>query len=233
MDIAIQLLQEIEIPFSQLLLVLQRDHLPVGFVSSVDGGLFARIGRVLLHFLVDVCHLVQRNQASAQIDRLYHHHRSCKEVTRVGIEGIDQILTQAIQLSRHVLQTLSGHLVKRIKIHAQCTQHCCDMLHGLRPGDAAKSCLKVAGRLGSQVAQCRLLVVAEQIHRPAGELIGSQSTHMRQVFCPCRLSDVHRHLLLHLRNADLLVVAQCHCTTAVECQQSLCTDRHHGSRKQY
>ena len=139
MDIAIQLLQEIEIPFSQLLLVLQRDDLPVGFVSGVDSGLLTGVGRVLLHLLVDVGHLIQRNQASTQIDGLHDHHRSCKEVTRVGIEGIHQILTQAIEFGCQVLQPLSRHLMKAVEIQAQGTQHRCNLLHGLRTGDGVKA----------------------------------------------------------------------------------------------
>ena len=103
MHIAMQFLQKVEIPFSQLLLMLQRHHKPIGLIGGINGCLTNSFCRVTLQILVDVGHLVHSNNGTTHENRLHHHHRTSKEITGIGIEGIHQTVAQSIEISSHAL----------------------------------------------------------------------------------------------------------------------------------
>ena len=142
--------------------MFQRHHLPIHLVGRVDRSLTTGLSRIVLHFFVDIGHFVQGDDASTQEDRLHHHHRPCEEMARIRVEGIDQTLSDTIQLVAKLLHLCIAEVLQVFQFQSHCAQHHTDILHGQTTGYPSKISLHTTHGRITQVWQCRLLLVVEQ-----------------------------------------------------------------------
>ena len=126
MDIRVQFLDQVEIALCQLLLVMERHHLPVGHINMVERSLTSGIERILCYSFIDISHLVEGDDTTTHEDGLSEKDTTCPDITCIGIQGIHDLLPLGIQdlletsrQSRHVLLQVAHHPLHLSRGHAQ------------------------------------------------------------------------------------------------------------------
>ena len=95
-DIVVELLHEVAIAVRQFLLLTQRNHRPIHIVDVLQRRFHHAFLLVGDELLVDVGHSVGCRDGTAHVNRLSKHHRGREHVPRVGLEGIDDFLSELI-----------------------------------------------------------------------------------------------------------------------------------------
>ena len=107
MNIAVELLYQLQIALSQLLLVVERYHLPVGLVNLIESGMTTGIHLVLSHLGVDISNLVKRHNATTHKHWLGNNDGACKDIAGISAEGINDALSLAIKHANSLAKHLS------------------------------------------------------------------------------------------------------------------------------
>ena len=213
--VLVEFLHQVAIAIGEILLLAQRDNGPVE--------VFNLLQRVLCHaflfvghqFLVDFSQAVGCRDGAAHVDGLAKHHRGCEDVFGVGLEGIVDFLSYLVAQLCCGLSHLAdegSHLLSHLG---------CDNALLNQTGNHRRCMFADARhRGGAQIGKGCLLVLAQQRNLAAEELIASHRVDLRQIVRVGSLSHVFGDVLLHKHRPQLLVVAQSHCPTFLEGEQS-------------
>ena len=157
-----------------------------------------------------------RGDGSTQVDGLSDHDRQAHHVAVVGAEGTPDVRSHTVEGVGQLRHALRGHLSEGL-----CLLRCDEaLLRQARDGLRQASAHSVH-QIGAQVVERRLLVVVQERHFLAQQLISAHGIYLGQILGAGCTACVCCHVLLHSCHGHLLVGAQCHGPAAVEAQHAL------------
>ena len=195
----------------------QRHHLPIGLVDAVKRSLSLSLSRVGSQLFACIGYLVHRNDGTTHEDGLRQHDGTCKHVSRVRTESVDDASTKLVKRSCYLLQVGTQLLLQG-----------CRKNLGVRANTGLNAC----GKVSTQTIQSILLLVVQQRYLLTGVHVAAQCRDVWQILGTCRLAHIGGYFLLDTRDAHLLVVAQRHSPTTVKAQQALSSGRSHHACQQ-
>ena len=165
--IAVEVLQQVVVLLCQLLLVLERNILPVGSVDSNQESVVDLVAQRLLHVATILSRAVECRQSASKVERLRHCDTACHYVVHVDIHGVGHLLTHIVEIffEAHAAQILHDIL---------CQSGAGDTY---RSQEVAKAVLNVVFDGGADVVDVVRLLVAEEVDVLLVPHIGAEGIH--------------------------------------------------------
>ena len=185
-DIAIELLNQLEIALGQLLLVVERYHLPVSLIYLIKRGMTTHICRILSQLLANFSYPVERHNATTHKQWLSKHNGTSKDVTGISTESIYNLLSFLIERTCCLGQRLTNHLLS-LGLHLS--------------NERTKTLLHAGSETGAKTTKSSLLNIAKNRQFFTGILVSTYRTHVRQILGAGRLTKVSGHILFKFGNA--------------------------------
>ena len=150
LNVVVELHHKVAETLGQALLLLQRNHEPIGFVDVVEHVLRLLLDARVGHVGADVGHAVGSAYGASHVEGLAHEHRAGPHRAGVGAEGINNALPRLVERRRGSRQHGCGVQAQRGEDGGQLWAK-------------ARRC-EARHRVCAHITEGRLLVVAEQLH---------------------------------------------------------------------